>query len=313
MLKSLGIKIILIIGFLFLTAWATGYFDSPNAVSEFFDRDKPEHTQDDEQDDDQLSDDEDIPVKTNPETIDVFLDNFTQDKTIEEAGAMNESKNAGWWLNSGAFLYVKDGIAATVAGRLPEGSKWQKSYKGYNSQDTDKGFQPQNIFRLVTRSRWENFSQIAYYRIKADNLLNSEFRSESNGLLLFNRYKDGDNLYYAGIRVDGFAVIKKKLKGEYTTLDYQRVYLGDYNRDTNPNLLPKNVWIGLRAEVQTVNNVTEIKLFLDKNQTGVWELVAQAKDDGSETGDQITGSGFAGIRTDFMDVEFDNYRIEAKK
>ena len=39
-------------------------------------------------------------------------------------------------------------------------------------------------------------------------------------MLLFNRYQDGQTLYYGGVRVDGAAVIKKKLAGVYTTLAY---------------------------------------------------------------------------------------------
>jgi hypothetical protein len=42
--------------------------------------------------------------------------------------------------------------------------------------------------------------------------------------------------------------------------------------------------------------------------------VAEAKDDGKTFGGAaILNEGYAGIRTDFMDVEFDDYKIEVIK
>lgn len=84
-----------------------------------------------------------------------------------------------------------------------------------------------------------------------------------------------------------------------------------YNRDTNPNLMPTQKWIGLKSEVKTnVDNSVNIKLFIDKDKTGNWVLATEAKDDGkSYGGEAILSEGYTGIRTDFMDVEFDDYKI----
>jgi hypothetical protein len=129
------------------------------------------------------------------------------------------------------------------------------------------------------------------------------------------RYVDGYNLYYAGLRVDGYAVIKKKIGGRYFTLAYKPVFTesGKYDRDKNPNLLPLGTSIGLKAEARNIGDSSvSLKLYADIGRKGNWTLVAEAIDDGrSYGGSAHTGAAYAGIRTDFMDVEFDDYLIEA--
>lgn len=254
-------------------------------------------------------------VASKNKLTDTGLENdFSEDLVLEEAGEIEESKSQYWWLNSGAYLIQENGVGKTIQGNAEEGSKWQVKYKNYNADETDDGFHPQNIFRLVTRSKWQNYVQEAYYKITDYHLSKSTYRSESNGLLLFNRYQDENDLYYTGLRVDGAAVIKKKIKGEYFTLAYEPVFEGVYDRESNPDLLPMNTWIGIRSEVVNGGDGTiNIKLFIDRNRGGNWELVAEAKDDGVSYGSgAILNEGYAGIRTDFMDVEFDDYRIIKK-
>lgn len=244
--------------------------------------------------------------------VDSFFEDFSLPMVLEESGDMNRGSSLHWWVNSGAFLFISDGVGKTVFGELEKGSVWQKKYKDYNSSETDGGYHPQNIFRLITRSKWKNLQQECYYKIDRYILSKAKERSESNGLLLFNRYQDGDNLYYTGIRVDGFAVIKKKIKGQYFTMAYERVFPGKYDRKKKPNLLPLHQWIGLRSEVSdTENGSVNIKVFMDRNRDGNWKLVAEATDNGKNFGGKVIAeAGHAGIRTDFMDVEFDDYRIE---
>lgn len=241
-----------------------------------------------------------------------FYYSFKVDGVLDEAGKMDDSSSPYFWLNSGGQFILKDGIGKTIQGELNKFNKWRLAYYASNPIDTDDGYYPQNILRLVTRSKWQNFRQEIYYRITKDNLSASPNRNASNGLLLFNRYLNGNNLYYTGIRVDGTAVIKKKINGTYYTMA-QKPFLGGakYDRNTNPNLLPKNVWIGLRSEVKTNNDGTvSIKLFADNGKTGNWVLIAEAIDNGKSYGGAVISSeGYAGVRTDFMDVEFDDYRI----
>jgi len=243
-----------------------------------------------------------------------FYYNFRVGGVLDEAGKIDNSSSPYFWLNSGGLFYLKDGIGKTAQGELGQFNKWRLAYATSNPTDTDNGYHPQNIFRLVTRSKWQNFTQEVYFKITKLNMSVSENRNASNGILFFNRYQNGDNLYYAGIRVDGTAVIKKKINGIYYTLAQKSFYYADakYNRDTNPNLIPGQKWTGLRSEVKTnPDNTVSIKLFIDKDKTGNWILAAEAKDDGkSYGGAPILGEGYAGIRTDFMDVEFDDYRAE---
>ncbi|MFA5925548.1 MAG: hypothetical protein WC831_01320 [Parcubacteria group bacterium] len=239
-----------------------------------------------------------------------FSDKFTRKGYVGETAKMSESSNGRWWVNSGGRMDISGGTGKTILGNLSSGGKWFKNYKKNNPEDTDGGLHPQNIFRLVTRGKWENFSQEAYFRIRKMNLSDSENRNESNGILLFNRYQDGDDLYYTGLRVDGYAVIKKKIDGDYHTLAYERIFRGDYDRDSNPNLLPVGRWIGIRSVVKTKKNGdVEISLYWkNKKSSKKWILAAHYTDKGQK-GDEITDSGYGGIRTDFMDVEFDQYKI----
>lgn len=240
-----------------------------------------------------------------------YLYNFDQSGTLVEAGSLDSSSSPYWWLNSGAYMVFKEdsrgfGRGFTNFGELPSNNYWRELYNRNNPVDTDNGYHPQNIFRLTTRSQWQDARQEAYFVIRENNLSESPNRNASNGLLLFNRYQDGDNLYYTGVRVDGSAVIKKKQNGQYTTLaQVKGIYPGSYNNSDNPNLLPKDKWIGLRSEVVNQSNGSvSIKLYLDKGWSGNWELVAETVD----RKNPITKQGYGGIRTDFMDVMFENYR-----
>ncbi|RJQ32028.1 hypothetical protein C4572_01665 [Candidatus Parcubacteria bacterium] len=231
--------------------------------------------------------------------------------TLEETEFMDESPSPYFWLNSGGLLQVKNDIGMTVQGNLNDKAKWRYAYAETSRQDTDNGYHPQNLFRLLTRSKWQDFAQEASFRVAKDQLSDSENRNESNGLLLFNRYQDSDNLYYTGLRVDGGAVIKKKYKGRYYTMALNPFLTGNYDKSKKISLLPKNNWIGIRSVVQnTADGRVSIKLFIDNGLTGNWILAAEAIDDGIRYGGPaILEEGYGGIRTDFMDVHFDDLKI----
>lgn len=248
-----------------------------------------------------------------PEKISNFFNiNFSENFVVEESGRMQDSDSDDWWVNSGAFLYSEKGVGQTIMGKLNKKDKWRIDYRNYNSDETDDGYHPQNIFRLVTRSKWKNFNQEAYFKIKKYNLSESKHRFESNGILLFNRYQDGDNLYYTGLRVDGAVVIKKKYKKKYYLLGYKKILPGKYNRKESPNLIPADKWIGVKSKLRTIDdNQVEIKVFIDREKNGKWEKILDVIDNGKKFGGSaILKKGYAGIRTDFMDVEFDDYKIE---
>lgn len=238
-----------------------------------------------------------------------FLYDFRVNGTLEEASTMDASSSPYFWLNSGGLMYLLNGVGMTVQGNLPLWQRWNKMYAAANPLDTDGGAHPQNLFRLVTRSKWQNFSQEAYFNITKYNVSASPNRDGHNGILFFNHYAlNGQTLYYAGIRVDGSAIIKKKLNGRYTTLASNKVLPGTYNRSTNPNLIPTNTWIGMRSVIRdNSNGSVTVDLYTDIGRTGVWKKVLSTTDNGIN-GPAITGSGYAGIRTDFMDAKFDDYR-----
>jgi hypothetical protein len=228
---------------------------------------------------------------------------------LSEAPSMGQSSSPYWWLSSGARFRLSNGIGSTVKGTLPSNDYWRLYYASTSPVDTDSGYRPQNLFRLVTRSRWKNFRQQVYFRIRRDNLSASPNRNASNGLLLMSRYLDENNLYYTGIRVDGAAVIKKKIRGIYYTIAYARFFPGPaYDRVTHPSLLPKDVWIGIRSDLtNNPDGTVRIVLYVDSGAGG-WSRVFDVLDNGlAYGGSALTASGYAGLRTDFMDVELENY------
>lgn len=243
-----------------------------------------------------------------------YLYNFNSSGSLQEAGSSGESSSPYWWLNSGGYLKINAGRGSTVIGPLSNQDPQRILYALTNSLDTDGGYHTQNVFRLLSRSLWGDIRQEAYFVVKKDNLSASQNRNSSNGLLLFNRYQDSDNLYYTGIRVDGSAVIKKKKNGIYYTMaQVKGIYPGNYERISSPNLLPKDKWIGLRSEViNRPNGSVEIKLYIDKGWQGKWDLVASVIDNGEKYGGSaLLNNGYIGIRTDFMDVEFENFRARS--
>lgn len=227
--------------------------------------------------------------------------------TLYEAGSMEESTSPYWWLNSGGKLIITGSSGMTVQGALPSKDRWHSLYQRANPLDSDLGTHPQNLFRLVSRSTWDDVRLTAYFRVERDNVSDSPNRNASNGLLLMSRYaKDGQSLYYAGVRVDGTAVIKKKKRGAYTTLAQETVFDGAYGGSGSANLIPHGEWIGLRSETETLADGSVRIRLLMKREGGTWREILSARD-----ASPVTGPAYVGIRTDFMDVSFRDYAAES--
>lgn len=242
-----------------------------------------------------------------------YVYSFNVDGILNEAGAIEMSTSPYWWVNSGGELLITDGIGATMQGEAPEDNPWRMRYAKNNPVDTDEGLHPQNIFRLVTRSMWNDASEQARFYIVRDNFSSSPNRNESNGLLLFSRYElGGQTLYYAGIRVDGTAVIKKKYHGIYYTMEQKQIFPGTYRApQSEKNLIPHQEWIALRADTITAEDGTvRISLSMQREDEADWATLLTAQDKG-QYGDTppITGSAYMGIRTDFMDVKFQSFKL----
>ena len=241
-----------------------------------------------------------------------FRYSFNSPGTLLETGSMGESSSPYFWVNSGAKLVIgKEGSGGTVSGKLPISDPFRVLYSSNNALDTESGYHPQNIFRLLTRSIWGDLEQELTFRITNQNLADSPNREGHNGILLMSRYSDQYNLYYAGIRNDGEAIIKKKVNGSYYTLASVQIFgvKGQYDRTTTPSLLPKMKWMRMKVQVtDQKDGSVKIRLLLDRENDGSFVSILSAVDQGVG-GEPLHKAGYAGIRTDFMDVEFDNYRV----
>lgn len=240
----------------------------------------------------------------------VFADSITADGLLEESGSPEESTSTNFWLNSGAYFYETGSISNTIQGEVDQASTWYTEYKNTNPEDSDGGLHPQNIFRLISRSDWDNTEQQVYFKVKKYNLSESSNRNASNGLLLMSRYQDDNNLYYFGVRVDGNLVIKKKQNGTYYTIAEQKFFDGEYSG--TESIIPQDVWIGIKAKVVTLDDGSvSLVLSTDLGNTGEWIEQITTIDNGKDFGDGvIAGPAHVGIRTDFMDVLFTGYRTE---
>lgn len=237
-------------------------------------------------------------------------EDFSIPYTLEEAWPAQRSQSEAWWLSSGAYFYSENGIGRTHFGELESTNIWRKRYAISNPEDTTDGKRPQNIFRLVFKNSFTNGTQEVYARISFYENSTSVHRNESNGIHLFNRYQDQHTLYYVGLQVDGRGVIQKKLNGTYSVLGVEKIVEGKYDIRTSTNILPLNTWIGVKSELMTQGDGTvKIALYTDIGRTGQWTKALEVTDDCQTNGPCIVEAGHSGIRTDFMDVAFDDYSI----
>ena len=242
-----------------------------------------------------------------------FLYTFNVPGILYESGTMAESSSRYFWVNSGAKFIIANGTGQTIQGTLIPDEPWRVKYARTNPLDTGNGYYPQNIFRLVTRNTWKNFSQQIQFKLTNVNITDTPNRDGYSGVLFLNRYHDGANLYYAGLREDGTAVIKKKVGGRYYTMASRAVFTERvYDKWTNPNLIPMNTWMGLKSEVRDLpDGSVSIVLWLDKNNTGAWQKVLSTVDSNGKYGSTsvIEGPAYAGLRTDYLDVQFKAYKF----
>lgn len=238
----------------------------------------------------------------------ITLSSEEGDRTIEETGKPEASTDPHWWLNSGAYLYITGNVARNVHGTLPENDPWRTRYQASNATDTEHGARPQNIFRLISKRSWENASQVAYFKIIAENKTESPRQSPSNGIFFYQHFKDRNNTYYVGIRLNGHIIIYKKAAGVYHTLAIVPFFVRPSLTKKVESILPHNQWIGLRSDIIRQDDGVHISLFIDPGETGTWIQSLEVVDSGELGGPPIT-EGHAGIRSDFLDLEIKDYRV----
>lgn len=234
---------------------------------------------------------------------------FVNNIVIEETGGSDIPQDRFFWLNSGGRVTIQNSIASTIQGDLPTSDRWYIEYNKSNPLDTDGGLHPQNLLRLISLSDWTNNSQELYFNLKKYNKSSSPNRNASNGVLFFSRLKDSNNLYYAGIRVDGTVVIKKKKEGSYHTLAQKKILPGTYDVNTNYNLLPLNTWLGMKLVTETKNGAVVLSFYVDLGQGLGFEKMLETVDNGSQGGTPFFDKGKGGIRGDFFDFIMRDYII----
>lgn len=241
-----------------------------------------------------------------------FYYTFNVSEVFEESGSPRSSASQYFWLNSGGKLIIEDGIGSTIVGALPLNDPWRVRYARSNPLATDNGAYPQNLFRLITRQMWDNIKQELHFSMLRVNAINTSDRDEFSGIFLMSRYRDSDNLYYAGIRMDGKAIIKKKYQGVYYTLAEAQLFSSDtpFDRVSNPNIIPTGTWYKMASNVITLpSGEVYISLSFAHSLSESMTTILTTTDSGLYW-PPLVKAGHAGIRTDFADVLFDDYTID---
>lgn len=238
-----------------------------------------------------------------------FEDAFDGVFTLEETASPGTSASAAWWLNSGGRLFFANGTVRTFQGAVPSSDRWFQEYARSSPGDTDGGTHPQNLLRLLTQQAGAIFRQSVSVRVLGTNLSASPQRDRFSGVFLYSRFIDEGNSYVAGVRFDGQAVIKKEVNRIVHTLAIVPLFPGVYDRVTNPTLLPQNHWFSLRTTITDVPGGVRILLEVhDPALSPHWIRAVEVIDGpGGADGVPFVVGGRAGIRADFMDLEFDDY------
>lgn len=168
------------------------------------------------------------------------------------------------------------------------------------------------VFELLTKRKWADADQAVHIRIMGQDLAGARL-DEHCGVFLLARYKNKRNYYSAGLLDDGRAVIEKTRNGRSSVLATQQAF-GDvlkYDPYSNPNLLPKDHWVGLGVEIRNrADGSVWITLYVDHNGTGDWEKVATAIDRG-ERGAILNAAGASGIRARRIVMQFKEFKSQS--
>ena len=154
---------------------------------------------------------------------------------------------------------------------------------------TKTGFTTTHNFRMlldpptkkkIDRVAWDNYTFSV--KVCLENWLAQSAETPAwSGVHLFARYNTENDLYVASLRKDGFVVIKKKIRGEYTTLA------------TSKGELTLGKWYVLAFCVENA----KLSFYID----GVLIL---------ETNDSTLSSGTSGVRFDYAAVHIRSLEIK---
>lgn len=183
------------------------------------------------------------------------------------------------WIVTSGSLFRRDGAMWT--GRPDQGPPGPDSVLHTNSC----------VFRAVTRSEDLDDTGVSF---RWRDLGWAGGSPEAwHGLHVFLRYRSTNLNYTASVhRRDGQVVVKKEVYGQYTTLA----------RAPGPAPMP-GAWNAWRVTAETsASGVVVIRMYHDERQ------VLEAHDPGVGGSPALTGPGRAGLRSDFLEFEFDAFR-----
>lgn len=171
-----------------------------------------------------------------------------------------------------------DGLLANNYGSEDVLKKWKVTSQKFHIKNK-RGYTDSPVFRAVTqKSDFDNFTL-------STNAMKATLGKDAwDGLQVFFRYKDYDNLYAAGIRNDNALHLKKKVAGEYFEL--ARVEF-DSNR--------LNHWYNIKVVAQN----DHIQVFVD-------EIMY------IDVYDSSFSEGKVGARTDNITANFDDYTVSTQ-
>lgn len=170
---------------------------------------------------------------------------------------------------------TSDGLLANNYGKDDVLKKWDVTSQKFYVKN-NRGYTDSPIFRVVTqKSDFNNF-------VLNTKAMKSKLGKDPwDGLQVFFRYNDYDNLYAAGIRNDNALHLKKKVAGEYFELAKVEF---DGNR--------LNHWYDIKVVAQN----THIQVYVDGTKY-------------IDVYDSTFSKGKVGARTDNVTAHFDDYKV----
>lgn len=168
-----------------------------------------------------------------------------------------------------------DGLLADHYGNNDSLNKWEVTSQSFYVKN-GYGWTNSPVFRAINKN-----GSFSNFTLQAKMMKTNQGNDPWEGLQLFVRYQNSDNLYAVGLRNDNTIHIKKKVSGVYTTI-------GQTTLDTNR--------LGHWYKVKVVASDARIQVFVDE----VKHLDVQ---------DSSFSEGKVGIRTDNIEAYFDDFIV----
>lgn len=232
-----------------------------------------------------------------------FTYHFTSQAVVNETATMATSSSPYFWVASGGQFIITNVANIPNPDLLSAGIYLGATIQG-PSAATVTAYQ-QNDFRLIERFMRTNIMQEVHFNLRHINMAETPSRDADKGIFVYARYYDVSNHYYAGITLDGRAVIRIVTNGVMKTLASTPLYMADggYDRDTNPNVIPGKKWIGLSTHADLVGGKMHLSLDVGSIDSGRWiwgAMFTSIVDSNPPV--VLRGPCYGGIRSDYFDT-----------